>query len=157
MADAALVSVAKDMTTQIGAHSWVTLGNVPISGYGSPPGTLTRAYVPRVPLDQIKGLVVTVIGQLEARSQKARNVRQSDLTVDIHVQAPIVTEPGDVDTLLGFVEEVANFVEQFVPTVTGASLVPGVVVVPSYDPATLDELMVFWSAITAVFRVGRHP
>jgi len=112
-----------------------------------------RAYRPLYELKDLASLHVTVVPKALELSGATRGLIQNDVQIDIGVQQKLDSvedEAEDTDTLMGLVEEVADFI-QSTGSFGGATVV-SVANDPIYAPEHLDELRVFTSVITVTLR-----
>lgn len=115
--------------------------------------TATRKWVPKVDLEDLGTLTVTVVPKIYARTPETRGQCRREIQIDIGVQKRLAstTDPEDpakleeIDALMQLVEEMADV---FQPgTYGGARFVRSEVPDPMCDPAVMDDHNVFQSVV----------
>lgn len=117
-------------------------------------GTISRTYTPRFKLEESSSLRVLVVPRNEDRTRAARNLIQSDHTIDVGVNKR-ATSDGAIDTLMGIADTIAEYLEENeLPALTGARLLT-VSFAPTFDFDELDEKDNFVAVIRVVYRTMR--
>jgi len=144
---ASTIDIADAIVTALNAHSF------------SQPFTARRHYVPTFDLKEMKNLHVTVVPRGVEMTAANRSMIQNAVQVDIGIQQklPAPASPaGDqaaIDTLMGLVEEIADFVRatgRF-----GDAAWVKMENTPIYSPEHLEQLRQFTSVLTLTLLVMR--
>lgn len=143
------------MSSQIAsiADAMVTLLN---AGTFTQEFTATRKWIPKVDLEDLGTICVTVVPKDYVRENETRISVRKTFQVDIGVQKRLetTTNPEDptklteVDGLMGFMEEIANFFSNENGRIGGAAWVRSEIPEPLYDQKLLDEDHIFFSRVT---------
>ena len=124
-------------------------------GSFSQPITAQRAYKPTFDLQEMQDLHVTVVPKGLESQQSSRSMVQQDFQIDIGVQKKLDADDGEIDALMGLVEEIADFFRQGrLEAVPNAALIR-TENAPVFSPEHLSELRQFTSVLTLTYRMLR--
>ncbi len=120
----------------------------------SQPIVVTRSYLPRVELADLKTLRVTVVPSSVLVVTASRGQTQRDVSIDVAVQKKLVNEQNaDLDPLLALAEEIAeHFRGNRLDSFPDAAWVK-TEFKPIYAPDHIDQHRTFTSVLTLTFRV----
>jgi hypothetical protein len=120
----------------------------------SQPIAVTRAYLPRVELADLKTLRVTVVPSGVIVATASRNQTLRDVAINVAVQKKLAHEQNaDLDPLLTLAEEIAeHFPEKRLDSFPNAAWVK-TEFKPIYAPEHIEQLRTFTSVLTLTFRV----
>lgn len=115
--------------------------------------TATRRVLPRVKLEDLGSLHVTVAPKAADISRASRSDSQVELKVDIGVQKKLGRDlDAELPPLSALVEEIADFLSDRSPSDAPWATWAGVENDPVYDPGHLAEERVFTSVLTVTYR-----
>lgn len=120
----------------------------------SQPLSVSRSYLPRVELTDLKILRVTVVPSSVTVAAASRSQTQRDVAIDVAVQKKLGQEQNaSLDPLLALAEEIAeHFRAKRLDSFPGALCVK-TEFKPIYAPEHIEQLRTFTSVLTLTFRV----
>ncbi len=120
----------------------------------SQPLSVSRSYLPRVELTDLKILRVTVVPSSITVAAASRSQTQRDVAIDVAVQKKLGQEQNvALDPLLALAEEIAeHFRAKRLDSFPGALCVK-TEFKPIYAPEHIEQLRTFTSVLTLTFRV----
>lgn len=116
--------------------------------------SVSRSYLPRVELTDLKVLRVTVVPSSMTVAAISRSQTQRDVAIDVAVQKKLGQEQNaSLDPLLALAEEIAeHFRAKRLDSFPGALCVK-TEFKPIYAPEHIEQLRTFTSVLTLTFRV----
>jgi hypothetical protein len=112
-----------------------------------------RKVIPAYELSELSELRVTVVPKATEMEGSTRSATQYDFKVDIGIQQRVSKDAdGDVEVLMGFVEEVANYLSKRVLAAAPWACWVAAVNDPPYVPEHLLEKRTFTSVLTVTYR-----
>lgn len=118
-------------------------------------GSIERAYVPENKLEDLAaedGPTGHVIGKSDDQ-QPGRKIWERTVEITITVQKR-VADKAEADTWAEFVEDLAGVLKAAKIVATGSATLVAVKVAPTYAPGLLREKSVFFSILTATYKLG---
>lgn len=137
-----IVDIAEAVKTELNGHEF------------SQEFTAQRLYRPIFDLVEMKDLHVTVVPKGVTVSIAGRDRAQHDVQVDVAVQKK-VADDAESDTLMGLVEEIADFFRFRRLAQYPQAVWVGIENVPVFAPEHLEQMNQFTSVLTLTFRVIR--
>ncbi|MCE5280337.1 MAG: hypothetical protein ABFD92_07845 [Planctomycetaceae bacterium] len=145
---ATIIDIADAVAAALNAHTF------------SAPLTARRSYRPVFDLKEMKTLHVTIVPKGAEMTAAGRGLEQTDVQIDVAVQkklsADTAAETGEIDALMGLVEQIAAVIRQkrrFALHGGGDAVWIKTDNVPIFSQEHLGEMRQFTSVLTLTLRV----
>ncbi len=153
VATANLVALAQELADTLGLVVFERLGSATVAGAG---GSIVRSYVPRAGLETLKDLLVTILPNKEDIKRDSRNSWLHEPAIEIGIQKRIEDEVADVDLLMGFAQDVCDWLKTFASSLSPRTKIKEVKLHTSYSDEHLDQEKVYTAVLIATFQQERQ-